>query len=71
MAVAAKVLDVQIHVHHQGHAMMDFGAGNQRIDLLYGGGNGDTTGTHYDVLILREREDTKEIQPGVTKTCGL
>ena len=45
IAVAAQLWDVHIHVHHIGHAAMEFGLGKQRIDLVYGVDNGTATGT--------------------------
>ena len=56
--VAAKIWDVQIHVHHPGHTIVEFGKGSQRIDLMYGGDSGTTTGTHYDVLTSETKEQT-------------
>ena len=50
MAVAAKVWNLQISVHHQRIPKQSFGQGGEELHLYWHGGEEELSGIHYDVL---------------------
>ena len=59
IALSCRIWGIRILVHHEGFRIYEFGEEGKKFHILYGRGNGDTTGTHYDVLEERQNQQAE------------